>query len=45
MAEQTTAMGRIEQPGELGGVAVCLASAASSYITGHVIAVDGGLTA
>jgi NAD(P)-dependent dehydrogenase (short-subunit alcohol dehydrogenase family) len=43
--EKTTPMGRIGQPGELGGVAVFLASAASSYITGQVLAVDGGLTA
>jgi NAD(P)-dependent dehydrogenase (short-subunit alcohol dehydrogenase family) len=43
--EKTTPMGRIGQPGELAGVAVFLASAASSYITGQVIAVDGGMTA
>ena len=43
--ERTTPMGRIGQPGELGGVAVFLASSASSYITGQVVAVDGGLTA
>jgi NAD(P)-dependent dehydrogenase (short-subunit alcohol dehydrogenase family) len=43
--EKTTPMGRIGQPGELGGVAVFLASAASSYITGQILAVDGGLTA
>jgi NAD(P)-dependent dehydrogenase (short-subunit alcohol dehydrogenase family) len=33
---------RVGQPGELKGVAVFLASAASSYITGQAIAVDGG---
>ena len=43
--EKTTPMGRIGQPGELAGVAVFLASAASSYITGQVLAVDGGMTA
>jgi gluconate 5-dehydrogenase len=43
--ERSTPMGRIGRPGELSGVAVFLASAASSYITGQVIAVDGGMTA
>ena len=43
--EKTTPMGRIGQPGELSGVAVFLASAASSYVTGQVLAVDGGMTA
>lgn len=37
--------GRIGRPGELKGVAVFLASAASDYITGHIIPVDGGRTA
>jgi gluconate 5-dehydrogenase len=43
--EKTTPMGRIGQPGELAGVVVFLASAASSYVTGQILAVDGGMTA
>jgi NAD(P)-dependent dehydrogenase (short-subunit alcohol dehydrogenase family) len=43
--EKTTPMGRIGKPGELGGVAVFLASAAASYVTGQILAVDGGITA
>jgi NAD(P)-dependent dehydrogenase (short-subunit alcohol dehydrogenase family) len=38
-------MGRVGREGELKGVAVFLASEASSYITGQVICVDGGATA
>lgn len=44
-AEAHTPLGRIGRPGELKGVAVFLASAASDYVTGQVIAVDGGRTA
>ena len=43
--EERTPLGRVGKPGELKGVAVFLASAASDYITGQVIAVDGGATA
>jgi len=40
-----TPMGRIGQPGELGGVVLFLSSPASSYVSGQVLAVDGGMTA
>ena len=43
--EEQTPLGRIGRPGDLKGVVVFLASPASNYITGQVIAVDGGLTA
>jgi gluconate 5-dehydrogenase len=38
-------LGRLGQPGDLKGVAVFLASPAARYITGQVLALDGGATA
>ncbi|HYP25199.1 MAG TPA: SDR family oxidoreductase [Blastocatellia bacterium] len=42
--EASIPMGRVGREGELKGVAVFLASEASSYITGHTVVVDGGGT-
>jgi NAD(P)-dependent dehydrogenase (short-subunit alcohol dehydrogenase family) len=38
-------MGRIADPGELKGLAILLASGASSYITGQIFVQDGGQSA
>jgi NAD(P)-dependent dehydrogenase (short-subunit alcohol dehydrogenase family) len=41
----STPMGRIGQPGELAPTVLFLASEGASYITGQVIAIDGGRSA
>ena len=41
----TTPIGRIGQPGELAPTVLFLASAGASYITGQVVAIDGGRSA
>jgi NAD(P)-dependent dehydrogenase (short-subunit alcohol dehydrogenase family) len=41
----TTPMGRIGQAGEIAPTVLFLASEGASYITGQVIAIDGGLSA
>ena len=41
---QTNPMGRIGEPDDMVGVAIYLASRASSYVTGVVIPVDGGIS-
>jgi gluconate 5-dehydrogenase len=38
-----TSLGRWGRPEEIAGAAVFLAAAASSFVTGHILAVDGGL--
>jgi gluconate 5-dehydrogenase len=40
-----TPLHRVGNDQDLKGIAVLFASAASAYITGQVIAVDGGMTA
>jgi len=37
--------GRIGKPVDIVGAAIYLASAAADYVTGHILVVDGGLTA
>lgn len=40
-----TPLGRWGEVGELGGAAIFLASEASSFVSGHILYVDGGVTA
>ena len=44
-AETRTPAGHVGSPGDLVGVAIFLATAASDYMTGQVLYVDGGITA
>ena len=42
--EKKILLGRIGVPEDCAGAAVFLCSAAASYVTGHILTVDGGLT-
>ena len=42
--EALTPLGRIGEPGDIGGIAAFLASPAAAFITGQTIVADGGVT-
>ena len=45
MLEHTQPMPRVAQPSEIAQAILWLSSSAASYVTGHQLAVDGGMTA